>query len=82
MNFPNPSRSFDASKNRVRFWGYDSAIEITFFVDVAVLQKLNPELNLAEASVLKVFDAAIERIHEVALKANSRICLCFHAYRL
>ena len=69
INFPNPSRSFDASKNRVRFWGYDSALEISFFVDVAVLQKLNPEMSLAEGSVLKAFDAALERIHSVALKA-------------
>ncbi len=33
LNFPNPSRSFDASKNRVTFWGYDSVIEISFSVE-------------------------------------------------
>ena len=69
MNFPNPSRSFDPTRNRVRFWGYDSAIEISFFVDVAALQKLSPKMNLAEVGVLKAFDAALERIHDVALKA-------------
>ena len=69
MNFPNPCRSFDAKGNRVRFWGYDSAIEISFFVEVAALQKLSPKMNLAEVGILKAFDAALERIHEVADKA-------------
>ena len=31
LNFPNLSRSYEARQNRVRFWGYDSAREITFF---------------------------------------------------
>ena len=68
LSFPNQARSFDATKNRVRFWGYDSAIEISFFVDAAALQKFSPEMNDAEAGVLMVFDAARDRIHEVADK--------------
>jgi len=32
LNFPNNSRSFDANRSRVCFWGYDSTIEISFFV--------------------------------------------------
>ena len=27
LSFPNPSRSFDASKSRVCFWGYDRTID-------------------------------------------------------
>jgi hypothetical protein len=66
LSFPNPSRSFDANKNRVSFWGYDSVIEITFFVEAAALQKLYPETSDTEAGFLKAFDAVRKRIHEVA----------------
>jgi len=72
LNFPNLSRSFDATKNRVRFWGYDRAIEISFFVETDALLKLSPAMNDAEAAVLKAFDAARERIHEVANKVYVR----------
>ena len=68
LNFPNPSRSFDATTNRVRFWGYDSAIEISFFVEADALRKLCPEMSNVEAGLLKAFDAARKRIHEVADK--------------
>ncbi len=69
LNFPNESRSFDATRNRVRFWGYDGAIEISFFVEADALQKLgalSTEMSGVEAVILKVFDAARERIHKVA----------------
>ena len=72
LNFPNPSRSFDATKNRVQFWGYDSAIEVLFFVEADALQKLCPGMSNAEAGFLKAFDAARKRIHEVAEKVYAR----------
>jgi hypothetical protein len=64
--FPNPSRSFDAKRNRVRFWGYDNVIEISFFVEADVLQQLCPKTNSTESGFLKAFDAARNRICEVA----------------
>jgi hypothetical protein len=66
LNFPNPSRSFDATRSRVLFWGYDSAIEVSFFVEADALKKLCPEMSNAEAGFLKAFDAARNRIHKVA----------------
>jgi hypothetical protein len=66
LNFPNPSRSFDASSSRVCFWGYDSTIEISFFVEAGALKRLCPEMGSAETGFLKAFDAARNRIHEVA----------------
>ena len=66
LSFPNPSRSFDATKNRVQFWGYDSAIEVSFFVEADALRKLCPEMSNVEAGLLKAFDAARKRIHAVA----------------
>jgi len=72
LNFSNPSRSFDATKNRVEFWGYDSVIEISFFVEAAALKKLCPEMVDVEAGILKAFDASRKRIQEVAEKVHAR----------
>ena len=72
LSFPNRSRSFDATRSGVRFWGYDSAIEISFFVEAEALEKLRPELSGTEAGVLEAFDAVRERIHEVADKVYVR----------
>jgi hypothetical protein len=72
LNFPNPSRSFDATKNRIRFWGYDSAMEVPFFVEADALKKLCPEMTTVEAGLLKAFDAARQRIHRVANSVYAR----------
>ena len=75
LSFPNQSRSFDTTRSRVRFWGYDGALEISFFVEADALQKLgllSPEMNGVEAVLLKVFDTARERIHKVADKVYRR----------
>jgi hypothetical protein len=69
LSFPNPSRSFDASSSRVLFWGYDGAIEVSFFVEADALKRLFPEMDSAETGLLNAFDAARTRIHEVANKA-------------
>ncbi|MEZ5586506.1 MAG: DUF1488 domain-containing protein [Sedimenticolaceae bacterium] len=72
LTFPNPSRSFDESSNRVRFWGYDRAIEVSFFVDVEALRRLSSDLDSTESGFLKTFDASRDRIHEVADKLYVR----------
>ena len=72
VNFPNLSRSFDAAKNRIRFWGYDSAMEISFFVEADALRKIDPETSNDEAGYLTTFDTARERIHEIANEVYGR----------
>jgi hypothetical protein len=72
LSFPNPSRSFDADKSRVLFWGYDSAIEVSFFVEADALKRLCPEMSSAETGFLEAFDTAQKRIHEVANKVYVR----------
>ena len=72
LTFPNPSCSFDASTNRVVFWGYDKVMEVSFFVGADALKKLCPEMNNAEAGLLKAFDAARKRIHAVAEEVYAR----------
>ena len=68
LSFPNPSRSFDAARSCVCFWGYDSTIEVTFFVETNALKRLCPEMGGAEAGFLNAFDTVRKRIHEVANK--------------
>ena len=72
LNFPNGSRSYDARKNLVRFWGYDSALEISFFIEVGALYKLNPQTRNVEEGYLEAFDAARDQIYETARKIYSR----------
>lgn len=72
LSFPNGSRSYDARRCLVHFWGYDSALEISFFIEVGALYKLNPQTRNAEASFLEAFDAARDRIHEAARKVYTR----------
>ena len=40
LTFPNPSRSYDATRRAVRFWGYDSSMEASFFVSADALKNL------------------------------------------
>lgn len=72
MNFPNESRSFDAKRARVCFWGYDSAIEISFYVEADTLKTLRPEMERTELGILQAFDSVREQIHIVASKVHSR----------
>ena len=69
IHFPNTSRSFDASKNRVCFWGYDRTIELSFFVGFDALKQISSEVGTAEMELLGVFDAAIDKIHKAAARA-------------
>ena len=66
LAFPNPSRSFDASQNCIRFWGYDRSIEVSFFVQAAALKRLCPGVGSPETGFVEAFDEARSRIHEVA----------------
>ncbi|MFP3709270.1 DUF1488 domain-containing protein [Paraburkholderia sp. SIMBA_009] len=66
LNFPNPSRIYDASRRSVCFWGYDKAREIVFLVDDAMLAKLNPDIVSDESSLLATFDRNRDQILELA----------------
>ncbi|WDD95078.1 DUF1488 domain-containing protein [Burkholderia sp. FERM BP-3421] len=66
--FPNPSRSYDASRHCVCFWGYDNSREISFMVDDAVLRNLRPGMGSDERSVLVVFDEFRDTVLAIAQK--------------
>lgn len=69
--FPNMSRSYDAAGNRIRFWGHDGAIEVSFFLEVSALLRLCPETPNIEPRILAAFDVAWDQIIAAARKVYS-----------
>ena len=57
LSFPNKSRAFDATRRAVRFWGYDSAMEVAFFVTEEALKRIAPDMQSDEAGLLRAFDS-------------------------
>ena len=72
ISFPNRSRSYDATRQVVRFWGYDRSMESAFFLTADALQKLQPNLQREEDDVLRAFDSNRERIYAIAAKVYAR----------
>ncbi|MEX0854115.1 MAG: DUF1488 domain-containing protein [Bauldia sp.] len=71
LSFPNHSRSYDAVRGRISFWGHDGALEIPFFLELNALFRLFPRTANNEAGILAAFDAGWNRICEIAGKAYS-----------
>jgi hypothetical protein len=72
LNFSNPSRSYDEAGNRMRFWGYDGALEVAFFMEVGAFKKISAGTSRGEAALLTAFDRNRDKILEVAGKVYSR----------
>lgn len=72
INFPNRSRSYDATRRVVRFWGHDRSMESAFFLTADALQKLQPNLQFEEGDVLRAFDSNRDRIYAIAAKVYAR----------
>lgn len=72
LNFPNISRSYDRSRDCVRFWGHDGVIEVSFLVASDALLTLEPETANDEAGWLWAFDAHRDRVLKAAEKAYSK----------
>jgi Protein of unknown function (DUF1488) len=72
VRFPNRSRSYDATRRSVRFWGYDSAMESSFFVTDDALKRLHPNMQFNEAGLLGAFDLHRDVICATAAKVYAR----------
>ena len=72
LMFPNASRSFDATRRAVRFWGHDSAMEWSFFVTEDALKRVHPAMDRDEAGMLKAFDAHRDVIRAAAATVYAR----------
>ena len=72
IDFPNPSRSYDVTRHAVRFWGYDSAIEASFFIDEGTLAQLQPGVRPDESGFLNAFDVNRDKICVAAARVYVR----------
>jgi hypothetical protein len=72
IEFPNQSRSYDATRRAVHFWGYDSAMERSFFVTQDALKRIQPDMQFEEVAILSAFDTNRALIYAVAAKIYSR----------
>jgi hypothetical protein len=72
LSFPNQSRSYDATRRAVRFWGYDSAMEASFFVTGDALKRIQPDARFDADGLLDAFDANRDLIYAAAAKVYAR----------
>ena len=66
LSFPNQNRFYDATRRAVRFWGYDSVIESSFFVPEESLKQLQPNMGFNESGLL----AAAARVYARGRKGS------------
>jgi hypothetical protein len=72
IEFPNPSRRYDATRRCVRFSGYDGAMEKSFFVEEQAIWSLDATARKDGAALLEIFDRYRERICEVAIRVHEK----------
>jgi hypothetical protein len=70
--FPNHNRSYDPARRAVRFWGHDSVIEASFFVNEDALRRIDPDVHADESGFLKAFDSNRDLICAAAAKVYVR----------
>jgi len=72
IEFPNHSRSYDRTRHAVRFWGHDSAIEASFFIDEDALKRIQPDARPNESGFLNAFDSNRDLICAAAARVYVR----------
>jgi uncharacterized protein DUF1488 len=70
--FPNASRSYDATRGVIRFWGHDSAMEAAFLITADALRRIEPTAAGDEQGMLAAFDRHRTQICQAAAKIYSR----------
>ena len=72
IDFPNRSRSYDPTRRAVRFWGHDSAIEASFFINEDALTRIQPDTRPDKLGFLNAFDSNRDLICAAAAKVYVR----------
>ena len=72
LKFVNATRSYDAARKSVSFWGHDAWTEVTFDVGEEALHHIDPRPHLDEATTLQAFDANRPQIERAAGKAYAK----------
>ncbi|SHF92248.1 Protein of unknown function [Kaistia soli DSM 19436] len=78
LNFPNQSRSYNASHDCVCFWGHESQFEVAFQIGSDALKRLNSTVPDDEEALLRVFDGNRVQIQKVAARAHAQKPDGFH----
>jgi Protein of unknown function (DUF1488) len=73
LSFPNMSRRYDAARQSVCFWGYDSAFEISFYIGVDALRSISSQSNRGETAFLEAFDANREWIQRPLRRSTGNV---------
>ncbi len=71
LTFPNTSRSYDETAQRVRFLGHDGMFEVKFFVEINAFSNISSRAP-SEADCLAAFDAKRSSVQDIARKAYAR----------
>ncbi len=72
LTFPNLSRSYDTTRECVRFSGYDHTREVSFFVEEGALRQVDGGALATQDSLLSAFDRNRDRICRAATKAYDK----------
>jgi hypothetical protein len=72
IEFPNHSRSYDQTRRAVRFWGHDSAIEASFYIEEGALKRIQPDVRPDESGFLNAFDTNRDLICAAAARIYVR----------
>ena len=72
INFSNRSRSYDTTRQGVRFWGYDRSMEASFLLSADALWRIAPGVQFEAADLLRAFDLNRERIYAAAARVYGR----------
>ena len=72
IDFPNHSCSYDPTRRAVRFWGHDSTIEASFFINEDALKRIQPDVHIDESGFLSAFDSNRDLICAAAAKVYVR----------
>ena len=72
IDFPNHSRSYDQTRRAVRFWGHDSAIEASFYIEADALKRIQPGVLADESGLLNAFDTNRDLICAAAARLYVR----------
>ena len=72
LSFPNRSRSYDATRRAVRFWGHDGPMEAALFVDESALRRIEPGVGSDGAELLRAFNSNRNLIYAAAARIYAR----------
>ena len=72
IDFPNYCRSYDPTRRAVGFWGHDSAIEASFFINEDALKRIQPDARPDESGFLNALDSNRDLICAAAAKLYVR----------